>query len=590
MKCFMDYKSFTSEFDILKNKLFGFINKKNKANIERASDIVDGYLSEIKEGQYSLKSYKAKIIHNELEHTKTKKEFNILIEEINNDTNNLFKLYFEEYLKEVKNELTSPTKEQDIKDYTNSRRKARLDVINKKNALERDSNDKLKELESQLNQKQKEFSDKQSDFRVKLQNEINKLNEKVIKDYSPFETELVEINDKKEANIVKEKIKAIRLNGLNEEYQIKVKSYDEFNQDKKNFINDTNNILYEEEKVKCDKEKKLIEFDAKLKKIDLQLDNHEHNYDAITENKNISNCYEEIDELVRLIKMSNEYIISFNNRDTLDLLYADKIFILDFAVLNLDYILVFVRRNNVYDSLAKIIIDIIAFIRKIKESIVGLIRDENMRHKEYRNNLYEVLKDYDPNSRKVTKEEFLENVLTSLDRYYDNFFNEVFDFVRCAFDYVIMVNNIIRDNLNNLIPLENNNRRLPANFMEESTKYTYINLSEYVGDKYVPAKCALLSPKDELLDDFKEYMKVAYEERKTKITKIMEMLDSEFKQNIESLDNETKEKLALKDDALKDVASKLDLNKLKEEENLKKSISLLKANAKKNLDENIKYL
>ena len=55
----MDYKMFYSEFEIIRNELLNFINKKNKANIERASEIVNDYLKEIEEGSYSLKSYKA---------------------------------------------------------------------------------------------------------------------------------------------------------------------------------------------------------------------------------------------------------------------------------------------------------------------------------------------------------------------------------------------------------------------------------------------------------------------------------------------------------------------------------------------------
>lgn len=587
----MDYKSFTVEFDIIKNKLLSFINQKNKANSERAITIVDDYLKEISEGSYSLKSYKAKIIHNELEHTKTKKEFNVLKEEIINSTKDLFNLYFEEYLNEVKNEITSPTKEKDIKDYNNSKRRARLDVVNKKNALERDTADKIKELDTNLAQLRKDFHDKSNDFRTKLQGDINKLTESTIKEYSSYEKDLVDINEKNQVKEIKEKIKEIRLKGLKEEYELKLKSYDLLYNDKNSYIIDINNLEYEKEKCLKEKEMKLIEYESTLKKIDIQLENHEHNYDAITESENINNCYKEIDELIQLIKLSNEYIISFNNRDNTDLILADKIFIFDFAVLNLDYLLVFVRKNNVYDSLAKILIDIIAIIHKLKESTINLIMNEKQIHKEKRDALYEVLKDYDPNSRKVTKEEYLENVLTSLDRYYENYFNEVFFFNMEFFSYITLINDIIRDNLNKLIPLENNYRMLPSNFMEESTKYDYINLNDYFGEKLVPSDLVDKEyTKNELLESFASSLKVTYQERKEKITKIMEMLESDYNKNLSDLDDSTKAEIKKKEDELKEIFNKYENNKVIEASELEKSISSLKTNALVEFNKDVKYL
>ena len=598
----MDYKAFSVEFEKIINELLDFINTKNSLNIERIdgskenSGIVSTYLNDISEGNYSLKSYKAKIIHNELEHTKTKKEFDDLLISANTNMDDLLKRYFNEYLDNVHKEVSSPTKSKDLKDISAKYKKESQDTNNRKNNLEKELVDKNKEFDHDIVEKGKEFVSKTNDFKNKIQTELIRINDNVIKDYTPFENELVDVNDKNQILEINSKINNIRLEGIKKEYDLKLTSYDELYNLEKEHIDTKYSLLLEKAKYNLDTKKKILEYENHLSKISIELDHNEKNYDAITEKANINHCYEEIDMFVELLGMINPYIDSFNNRETDEVMLVDKLFVFDFIVLYLDYLLIFVRYNNVYDSLAQIILDIIPIASSLKEKTYNLIKEENIKHKEHEEALISVLKDYDPHSRKVTKEEFLDNVITSLNRYYVNFYNEIDSLNMVMFNFLIKIANEIRENLNKLIPLENNDRLLPKNFMELSSRYKYVNINDYIGVEYKPSKqvsddgSVINYSREELILDFANTLKSNYSERNSKITLVMNDLEKENEEKIKELEVNYNNEINKLEKDLKNVIIKYDKLKEKELNELIKSTNLNKASAKKINLESLKQL
>ena len=69
----MDSKAFLDNYKRIYDEYIGFIENGINKNVIKADEIVNDYLNELATGNYSLKSYKAKIIRNEQEHYKTLK-------------------------------------------------------------------------------------------------------------------------------------------------------------------------------------------------------------------------------------------------------------------------------------------------------------------------------------------------------------------------------------------------------------------------------------------------------------------------------------------------------------------------------------
>ena len=62
----MDYRVFLNDIIANESPFNSFINNRVSKNISIIEDIIDSYLDEMKNDKFSIKSYKAKIIHNEL--------------------------------------------------------------------------------------------------------------------------------------------------------------------------------------------------------------------------------------------------------------------------------------------------------------------------------------------------------------------------------------------------------------------------------------------------------------------------------------------------------------------------------------------
>ena len=143
----MDYKTLVHDFNQNKKELVEFISLRNKRNIDRSEEMVENYLVQMATGDYSIKSYKAKIIHNELDCNHAIRD----IEEVKAKTidkmETLFSAYFDEYLDSRIDESFEKQKAKDMRDYVNENRKQKHDVLLKKNNIEKDFNQKSKELD-----------------------------------------------------------------------------------------------------------------------------------------------------------------------------------------------------------------------------------------------------------------------------------------------------------------------------------------------------------------------------------------------------------------------------------------------------------
>ena len=134
----MDYKTLNSQFKKIDSMLYEFIDSRTEKNMQRGDDIVDNYVSSLSNNEYSIKSFKAKIIHNELEHRRTSEDFQKVLANAYENVNDVSVKMFEEYLELLKKAKSSPTKQSDLREYEISKRRQRQEIINRINNLEKE--------------------------------------------------------------------------------------------------------------------------------------------------------------------------------------------------------------------------------------------------------------------------------------------------------------------------------------------------------------------------------------------------------------------------------------------------------------------
>ena len=139
----MDYKTLNSQFNKIDSELYEFIDSRTEKNMQRGEDIVENYVSALSNNEYSIKSFKAKIIHNELEHRRTSEDFQKLLESTYQNINDAVKKMFDDYLDLLKKAKSSPTKTTDLREYEISKRRQRQEIINRINNLEKEYNSKV---------------------------------------------------------------------------------------------------------------------------------------------------------------------------------------------------------------------------------------------------------------------------------------------------------------------------------------------------------------------------------------------------------------------------------------------------------------
>ena len=417
----MDYKTLNSQFNKIDSELYEFIDSRTEKNMQRGEDIVENYVSALSNNEYSIKSFKAKIIHNELEHRRTSEDFQKLLESTYQNINDAVKKMFDDYLDLLKKAKSSPTKTTDLREYEISKRRQRQEIINRINNLE-------KEYNSKVNLDLEGFKNKTEDYQSSLQIEgrrltidINRIKENTIKSYSSEEKELLVRDDKVRINELKQLIKEKRIEGLKQEYEQKEKSYSEIRNIKRAFVevkkeHDIN--MYKQE---LEHNEKVSDFKAQIKEIEAQIKINSFNYDCNYRIKLHEKLRDSKLILVSLSKAHNDFLYKYELGSLTD--DQQSKFIIAFILLKLYQMLITLYENNIYDPLIPFVEELIAINKANNENYgknIIKIKDKTAESIEQLKAGLELINLDENTLKRMSKDDLSENVISSIERYYNN--------------------------------------------------------------------------------------------------------------------------------------------------------------------------
>ena len=417
----MDYKTLNSQFNKIDSELYEFIDSRTEKNMQRGEDIVENYVSALSNNEYSIKSFKAKIIHNELEHRRTSEDFQKLLESTYQNINDAVKKMFDDYLDLLKKAKSSPTKTTDLREYEISKRRQRQEIINRINNLE-------KEYNSKVNLDLEGFKNKTEDYQSSLQIEgrrltidINRIKENTIKSYSSEEKELLVRDDKVRINELKQLIKEKTIEGLKQEYEQKEKSYCEIRNIKRAFVevkkeHDIN--MYKQE---LEHNEKVSDFKAQIKEIEAQIKINSFNYDCNYRIKLHEKLRDSKLILVSLSKAHNDFLYKYELGSLTDDQHSK--FIIAFILLKLYQMLITLYENNIYDPLIPFVEELIAINKANNENYgknIIKIKDKTAESIEQLKEGLELINLDENTLKRMSKDDLSENVISSIERYYNN--------------------------------------------------------------------------------------------------------------------------------------------------------------------------
>lgn len=479
----MDYKTFLTNYKKIYDEFFKYVDDNINKNVLKADEIVNSYLVEIAKGNCSLKSYKAKIIRNEQEHNQNDADVYKTKDQANIEFFDAFKKYFDEYLNNFNEKKEFANREKDLKQLLLNKNKEKQDLLNKKLTLEKEIQIKTKENDTLVKDKTEAKEQRIKELKDNLAYDLEKANEATENEYLEDERRLLDCDDLSQIKELKKKINECRLKGLEfelnaktqvcndiEEYEIK--SIDEISKIYLSFNHSINekNIIFNK-------------LDYDLKCVDLDLQESEELYDLDQMINYQKGVYEDSNYLYELIKKQNEYIVNdFINADNPDdYSREDKLFIFDIALLNYYYVLICLKKNNCYDEFIIVIDQIIKQIKENKLKVNDYYSKLDAVKAIKKRSLIDALAGYKPKDSKETHESFMNNVLSSLDRFFNNLFKQIEEFYKAYFLLMYDVwKNIVdlHDNIDSDEIIKINN--LPYQYMNRYTKYDYVNLEEYI--------------------------------------------------------------------------------------------------------------
>ena len=173
-----------------------------------------------------------------------------------------------------------------------------------------------------------------------------------------------------------------------------------------------------------------------------ELENKVSSYEYELRKQKLELLLLECDKFVEKVNKHNQRI----NKDysseqvTMD----DKLFLFDIIEINFYRLLLAIRKNNLYDPLINVFIDLIDGLKTLRSSFKDVYENIIKSQKQKEDKLRVTLDAYVPEIKKKTpKEELSANVLTSLNRYFVNFTNELDNFIKIVFDfYMNLINKL----------------------------------------------------------------------------------------------------------------------------------------------------
>ena len=591
----MDYKTFIHSFDVNKKELVEFINLRNKRNISRLEEMVNGYIAQMASGDYSIKSYKAKIIHNELDCNHAIRDVVPIKDKVITKLLDLIDNYFAEYLDSRVDENLPKQKAKDMRDFIQENRRQKHDVLLKKNNTDKDFNAKSKELESEKKDKLNSYNEKINSLKMRLVNDLKRQSEKTIKDYQEYELALLDNDDKKKIKELKEKIKEIRKKSLDEEYNIKMNTYDEILNEELSFTKSYQEFIYELEKYRKEMKETLAELERDNNLLTIDNDYQDKLYDIKQEKKANDRFYNEIKKYESLVKEHNAFLNQDYNEHEYTI--SEKMFVYDLAKLHVYDLLLKVHYEDKYDPFGNFLINLNNLIDKEKQTYQDMLEAMKPLRKKEASELTTALDGFVASpKKKLTKEELTSNVLESLDRYYANFIKEI-DFYNLVYsDLLFNIVKALEEGFKNKV----NSKFNDSEVLDDVTNYDYIDLANYgyksereeIVVEAVEGEVPLShSEKLELnLNNYLNELLNKYEVEKTRIDNLLNELNNEKKAQDDDFKQKCEQEIILIDEEYETTVTKNKKELLTKEKEVTKATSKSKDKAKKLLIESLKAL
>ena len=435
----MDYKSFDLKFEEIKNKIYNYIDEKRTKNINRGDEIYNTYVQAIRSGDFSLKSFKAKIIHNELEHKKTALEFKNLSQEQKQNLEQLFAESFQDYILEANEKITSPTKSSDLATYNATARRKRQDVINRINSLEKEYTSKKKDEEASFKEHFQAYKDSINESNRRLGLDLQRINDSSLAEYGDLERNLLEIDDVAQIKQIKLQIKTIRLKALEEQKNIKEHYAKEQLELKDKFIELTEkynmNSVIQDHSVQIKK----LEHNLQKKTIDFEIAQTSFMYDCEYEKKHHEVLKQYRYDFLKTVTEHNKYVQLLEKSPQQQYAFA-----ICFMEGSLYYLITKVLEINPNDNIYKSLTRLLDYVKLIDSSYKETLKLLDESCKDKINGMKQLFEEvpYGPeNEKRHHKEDLIENVITSLNRYYENIKVEATEMVNILIDMAFIAVN-----------------------------------------------------------------------------------------------------------------------------------------------------
>ncbi len=413
----MDSKTFLENYKKIYAEYIAFIDGGINKNVLKAEEIVSEYLTEVEARNYSLKSYKAKIIRNEQEHLQND---NDIMETSNVTLNNyeeLFNYYFKEYLNELSNSKTYVHRDRDLRVVQLDTRKEKQEFLIKRTTQEKDVQNKEKDKENAINEVKSVYNGKIEAIKEKLYNDLADNKDEYMHSYLEDERKLLDVDEKNQILEIKKTINQKIIKGLEKEYEFKISACETLESTEIEFNEKLEETEIDFDKQINDKHILLCSYDYKLDSLDLILSEKEELFDVDYLIKINKKLYDYQIEYSDILINHCEYINNANDNTV-----ENKLMVLDIALMQFYHIILKLIKKNVYDSFILVIDNIINEIKQNKIKFVkyfdDLTKDEGCKKQALESKLNEL---YD----RQGKEPFIQNVITSLGRFYTNLYKQI---------------------------------------------------------------------------------------------------------------------------------------------------------------------
>lgn len=466
----MDYETFLNSYRTIYEDFISYIDNSINKNVLKAEEIVKDYLSETALGNYSLKSYKAKIIRNEQEHHQTDNDIEFKCDSDKEEIYKILEKYFDEFFSLDKSKYESNSKIKDLKIILLDLRRKRQELVSKRNTLEKEMSQLKRENDNILQLSEKQLKADIKDLKRNYKLKIDEIDTITTSNYLNYESKLLSCNDLTEITNLKNEIYKHRKAGLDKKKVIELSICKDINDKYDSYIKKSEENLYNYKKDNISKKKEVIDIEYQLKQIDISITEKTKNYEFEFRRKFIQDYSECLHNLIDNINIHNNYL----KQTFYEYTYKDKAFLFDIVNINYNYFLYQILENDEIEDLIYFIRELISEVSYAKEKYIDLYEKNTISLENYKKALLDALEPI-KDSLKENAEDFITNVITSLKRFYENLFKQIDIFYNQYFVFMMDICNKIF----NIYKGKVNISYLQDSFLVTYSEYNYGDISKY---------------------------------------------------------------------------------------------------------------